>query len=98
MDGKSLIISAFFCGMCLASGAQEAMLRFNGKVTDQSGKGIPGVVVNDGVHFTKTDKLGAWALNSDTAISKFVAISTPDRKSTRLNSSHSGESRMPSSA
>lgn len=59
MDGKSLIISAFFCGMCLASGAQEAMLRFNGKVTDQSGKGIPGVVVNDGVHFTKTDKLGA---------------------------------------
>lgn len=38
MDGKSLIISAFFCGMCLASGAQEAMLRFNGKVTDQSGK------------------------------------------------------------
>lgn len=77
MDGKSLIISAFFCGMCLASGAQEAMLRFNGKVTDQSGKGIPGVVVNDGVHFTKTDKLGAWALNSDTTISKFVAISTP---------------------
>lgn len=35
------------------------------------------MVVNDGVHFTKTDKLGAWALNSDTTISKFVAISTP---------------------
>ena len=27
-----------------------------------------------------------------------VVIATPDRKSTRLNSSHSGESRMPSSA
>ena len=29
---------------------------------------------------------------------KMVVISSPDRKSTRLNSSHSGESRMPSSA
>ena len=27
-----------------------------------------------------------------------VKVLTPDRKSTRLNSSHSGESRMPSSA
>ena len=27
-----------------------------------------------------------------------VEVATPDRKSTRLNSSHSGESRMPSSA
>ena len=28
----------------------------------------------------------------------FVSLLLPDRKSTRLNSSHSGESRMPSSA
>ena len=28
----------------------------------------------------------------------FIVLGCPDRKSTRLNSSHSGESRMPSSA
>ena len=33
-----------------------------------------------------------------TALKKIVANMTIDRKSTRLNSSHSGESRMPSSA
>ena len=44
--------------------------------------------------------------NADENISKYVEsfrglnpeVDDPDRKSTRLNSSHSGESRMPSSA
>ena len=34
----------------------------------------------------------------DAAIAAFLPLLGPDRKSTRLNSSHSGESRMPSSA
>ena len=32
------------------------------------------------------------------SLSRFMLMVGPDRKSTRLNSSHSGESRMPSSA
>ena len=36
---------------------------------------------------------------SQSALARYeIDDSTPDRKSTRLNSSHSGESRMPSSA
>ena len=35
---------------------------------------------------------------SEGDVSQFGALATSDRKSTRLNSSHSGESRMPSSA
>ena len=34
----------------------------------------------------------------DAALSELLALPLEDRKSTRLNSSHSGESRMPSSA
>ena len=59
----------------------------------------------DGVHMATTLKLIAagkpvfcekpLALNFDDAMSMTEAA---DRKSTRLNSSHSGESRMPSSA
>ena len=53
------------------------------------------------------DLLGCWAILRDLARSRNIAglkhvlvsiISAQDRKSTRLNSSHSGESRMPSSA
>ena len=56
---------------------QGSLLKFSGKVTDESGKGIANVVVNDGIRFTQTDAQGAWTLLSDTVTSKFVAISTP---------------------
>ena len=36
--------------------------------------------------------------SSNMQLWEFYQITNPDRKSTRLNSSHSGESRMPSSA
>ena len=44
--------------------------------------------------------LNLYALNDANVLVKvsFIASSLSDRKSTRLNSSHSGESRMPSSA
>lgn len=60
-----------------AAVAQESLLKFSGKVIDEAGKGVSGVVVNDGVHFTRTDSKGVWTLTSDTAVSKFVSISTP---------------------
>lgn len=65
------------CGFCIQAMAQGSMLKFSGKVAERSGKGIAGVVVNDGVHFVKTDERGQWALVSDTAVSKYVSISVP---------------------
>ena len=52
-------------------------LVLKGSVVDNEGKGIAGVVVNNGREFCLTDKNGAWQLPTDTAVSKFVAISTP---------------------
>lgn len=71
------ILSVLLCAACLEAVAQGTTLRFAGKVTDMSGKGIPGVVVNDGRHFVKTDRQGSWSLETDTVVSKFVCISTP---------------------
>lgn len=72
MDCKALILSLVMGGFCLNASAQKVVFDFGGKVTDPSGKGISGVVVNDGIHFTKTDAQGAWSLVSDTTLSKFV--------------------------
>ena len=77
MKGKSLILSLMMGGFCLSASAQKVVFDFNGKVTDLNGQGIAGVVVNDGINFTKTDAQGAWALVSDTTRSKFVSISVP---------------------
>lgn len=57
--------------------AGENIFNLTGKVTDSTGKGIGGVVVNDGVNFTKTDADGSWKLLTDTFVSKFISISTP---------------------
>lgn len=77
MKTKLLIALSIWGSAVLASSAQEVIFNFSGKVVDRSGKGIAGVVVNDGVHFTKTDAKGDWALTSDTTVSKFVSITTP---------------------
>lgn len=65
--------------LCCTSwdGIAQNVLSFEGKVADKSGKGIAGVVVNDGFNFTQTDGQGRWSLASDTTRSKFVSISTP---------------------
>lgn len=70
-------LSILLCGICLQAEAQNNVFKFTGKVMDKSGRGISGVVVNDGIHFTKTNGQGTWSLQSDTAVSKFVSISTP---------------------
>lgn len=77
MKTSTLILGMLFCCAGLKVAAQQMQFDFSGKVTDKSGRGIEGVVVNDGVHFTQTDRQGAWTLASDTAVSKFVSISTP---------------------
>lgn len=76
---KKIIIAlgVLACGTCMEMAAQGSVLHFSGKVVDQSGKGIPEVVVNNGSQFVKTDANGAWALPTDTVVGKFVSISTP---------------------
>lgn len=74
---KSFAFGLAFFSLCLEASAQTSLFDFTGKVVDQSGRGIAGVVVNDGVHFTRTDRQGTWKLSSDTVVSKFVSISTP---------------------
>ena len=46
------------------------------------------------LHLTSGNDIGLYVLG----LQEIVDLNTTDRKSTRLNSSHSGESRMPSSA
>ena len=72
-----LILSMFLCGTWVELAAQDTVMKFSGKVVEASGKGISGVVVNDGVHFVQTDARGEWSLSTDTTVSKFVTISTP---------------------
>lgn len=70
----ALLLNALF----ISSGvAQVAIFNISGTVKDTSGRGIKGVVVNDGVNFTQTDAQGRWALRTDTMVSKFISISTP---------------------
>lgn len=74
---KWLVSSLFTLCFSVSAMAQETVFNFSGKVADASGRGIAGVVVNDGMSFTETDAQGEWALRSDTTRSKFVSISTP---------------------
>lgn len=78
MKGKSILLSSLMlCNAWAGIYAQKTSFQFSGKVTDETGRGISGVVVNDGINFTRTDSKGAWFLQTDTTESKFVSISTP---------------------
>ena len=77
MVTKLFAFSIALYGLCMQAPAQNSLLTFSGKVTNQAGQGIAGVVVNDGVHFTQTNQQGMWTLATDTVVSKFVSISTP---------------------
>lgn len=57
--------------------AADSTFLLKGYVKDDTGRGIAGVVVNNGANFTTTDKHGAWTLPTDTTVSKFISISTP---------------------
>lgn len=55
----------------------DKTIMLKGTVVDMQGKGIAGVVVNNGRDFTTTNRQGLWQLATDTTVSKFVSISTP---------------------
>ena len=76
MSIKVLIGLVFFVGLVSGKPSDKSLV-LKGNVVDESGKGIAGVVVNNGREFCRTDKHGAWQLATDTTVSKFVAISTP---------------------
>ena len=48
-----------------------------GRVVDNGGIPIEGVVVSDGIQCVATDSDGAYFLNADTSTAKFIQISTP---------------------
>lgn len=74
---RKMMLPLLLSGFCFGAWAQTSVLNVSGMVKDNRGKGIAGVVVQDGVHFTTTDKNGAWSLAPDTVVSKFISISTP---------------------
>lgn len=76
MQAKAIFAIFVFVSLLSGKTAENAFL-LKGFVTDTEGNGIAGVVVNNGVSFTKTDRNGAWTLLTDTLTSKFVSISTP---------------------
>lgn len=69
-----LLLSTVFMG---GGVARQTVSYLSGRVTDETGRGVSGVVVNDGVNFTATDEGGRWALFTDTLSGKFISISTP---------------------
>ena len=50
----------------------------SGKVLDQTGKALAGVVVSDGFKSYKTDSQGVFRIDSDLSKAKFVSVSIPD--------------------
>lgn len=74
---KEKFFLTIFLMLTILTFADAKSMRIMGRVIDTDGKGIPEVVVNDGVNFTTTDKNGRWTLMTDTLESKFISISTP---------------------
>ena len=77
MKAKALF-GLLLCTMFMGSGvARQTVFNVSGRVEDTSGRGIAGVVVNNGTHFTTTDGDGRWELMTDTLTSKYISITTP---------------------
>lgn len=75
---NKIILLAFVGVLPLGIAAQQtSSFVFSGKVKDSKGKGIAGVVVNNGRSFVQTNSQGEWSLPTDTNVCKFVSISTP---------------------
>ena len=75
---KTTILTLLLSSTVLTTAtAQSFNITIKGRVCDTNGKGIPDVVVNDGVHFIKTDIKGSYSITPDTMVSKFIEISTP---------------------
>ena len=70
----ALLLSTVFMGSGVP---QNTVFNISGTVKDTAGRGVEGVVVNDGINFTVTDGDGRWTLRTDTVASKYISISTP---------------------
>ena len=55
MKGKWIILGFMLYGACVQAKIVDSQFRFAGKVIDKNGRGVAGVVVNDGISFTTTD-------------------------------------------
>ena len=77
MKEKLLLYLFLTLGLMSMKAGDTTSITIKGYVKDATGKGIKGVVVNNGTNFTITDKKGAWTLPTDTLVSKFISISTP---------------------
>lgn len=62
--------------LCLVAHTGKAQT-IRGKVLDTRNKPVAGVVVNDGVNFTVTDKNGAYTLPANADLCRYVSISVP---------------------
>ena len=95
MNFRPVGLMLLFCLIPLWAFAQSVMVK--GVVKDTSGEAIIGasVLEKGTTNGTITDFDGNFALNVSKNVVLVVSL---DRKSTRLNSSHPPESRMPSSA
>lgn len=49
-------------------------ITLHGVIVDETNQPIEGVVVNDGLNFTQTDKRGMYFLKTDLSKSRFVSI------------------------
>lgn len=69
-----LLLAAMFMG---GGAARKTVFNVSGRVLDADGRGVPGVVVNNGERFVLTGADGRWSLMTDTLTCKYVSISTP---------------------
>ena len=74
---KKVLLLLLASTLASASSLSKETISISGTVVTDKGIGIQGVVVNDGVNFTTTDKNGRWIIETDTTTSKFISISTP---------------------
>ena len=75
--GLTLFFGAFMFAALVSGRPGDGRVVLRGTVVDQDGRGIAGVVVNNGREFCQTDRTGAWRLPTDSMLSKFVSICTP---------------------
>lgn len=77
MKAKALFV-LMLCMTFMGSGVvRQTVFSVSGRVVDTSGRGVEGVVVNNGRSFTATDATGRWVLMTDTLESKYISITTP---------------------
>ena len=75
MKARGLLLLLACLALMGGGMSRQSVFRLSGMVVDTEGRGIGGVVVNDGVGFALTGADGRWALVTDTFRSKFVVHS-----------------------